>query len=142
MRKLNRALVASALAVPMALGTSGVAMADVAEGSPAAQNLAEEDNSSNESDDNLDLNFDDEDSEEGNSGEGDDSEDIGQILEDLLEELFGGGNGDGSDNGGIFDNGDDSEDNEGDDNEGDSDNGGILDGGNGSDSEEDGVSIL
>jgi hypothetical protein len=38
MRKLNRVLAASALAVPMALGVSGTAMADAAEDSSAVQN--------------------------------------------------------------------------------------------------------
>ena len=38
MRKLNRVIAAGALAVPMALGASGIAVADVAEGSSGVQN--------------------------------------------------------------------------------------------------------
>jgi len=42
MRKLNRVIVAGALAVPMALGASGIALADVAEDSSGAQQAGSE----------------------------------------------------------------------------------------------------
>ena len=92
MRKLNRMIAAGALAVPMALGASGIAVADVVEDSSGAQNqvMALEGNSSDEGDfegseigEDLRDTFgvgDDEGSNEGNS------EDDG-ILE-FLEEIF------------------------------------------------------
>jgi len=110
MRKLNRMIAASALAVPMALGTSGIAMADMGADSSGVQNQVEtsEGNSSEEGDsgqgelgqDIRDI-FgvgDDEGSDEGNSGGdgilnggGDDEDDSeGDGILEILEELFSG----------------------------------------------------
>ena len=100
MRKLNRMIAAGALAVPMALGASGIAVADVVEDSSGAQNqvMALEGNSSDEGDfegseigEDLSDTFgvgDDEGSNEGNSEED-------GILE-ILEEIFGGGSDEGN----------------------------------------------
>jgi len=82
MRKLNRMIAASALAVPMALGTSGIAMADMGADSSGVQNQVEtsEGNSS----------------EEGDSGQGE----LGQDIRDI----FGVGDDEGSDEGSDEDN--------------------------------------
>jgi len=121
MRKLNRMIAASALAVPMALGASGIAVADVAEGSSGVQNQVEalEGNSSDEDDfdrgeigedlrDAFGVGDDEGNSNEGNSEEdgllnglGDDegNSDEGNSEEDglleILEEIFGGGSDEG-----------------------------------------------
>ena len=100
MRKLNRMIAASALAVPMALGASGIAVADVAEGSSGVQNQVEalEGNSSDEDDfDRGEIGEDLRDAfgvgdDEGNSNEGNSDED--GLLE-ILEEIFGGGSDEG-----------------------------------------------
>ena len=76
MRKLNRMIAASALAVPMALGASGIAVADVAEGSSGVQNQVE--------------------ALEGNSSDEDDF-DRGEIGEDLRD-AFGVGDDEGNSN--------------------------------------------
>ncbi len=102
MRKLNRMIAAGALAVPMALGASGIAVADVVEDSSGVQNqvMALEGNSSDEGDfgrseigEDLRDAFgvgDDEGSNEGNSEED-------GILE-FLEEIFGDENNSTGDN--------------------------------------------
>ena len=130
MRKLNRMIAASALAVPMALGASGIAMADVGADSSGVQNQVEtsEGNSSDEGDsgqgelgreirdafgvgddqdsnENSDENSNGDDSGSGILGDGDHSGDEGDSDEDgilqILEEIFGGGdNSDGSNSGG------------------------------------------
>jgi hypothetical protein len=125
MRKLNRMIAASALAVPMALGASGIAVADVAEGSSGVQNQVEalEGNSSDEDDfdrgeigedlrDAFGVGDDEGNSNEGNSEEdgllnglGDDegNSDEGNSEEDglleILEEIFGGGSDEGDSEG-------------------------------------------
>ena len=110
MRKLNRVIAAGALAVPMALGASGIAVADVAEGSSGVQNQVEalEGNSSDEDDfdrgeigedlrDAFGVGDDEGNSDEGNSDEG--NSDEGNSEEDglleILEEIFGGGSDEG-----------------------------------------------
>jgi hypothetical protein len=126
MRKLNRMIAASALAVPMALGASGIAMADVGADSSGVQNQVEtsEGNSSDEGDsgqgelgreirdafgvgDDQDSNENSngDDSDSGILGDGDHSGDEGDSDEDgilqILEEIFGGGdNSDGGNSGG------------------------------------------
>ena len=128
MRKLNRMIAAGALAVPMALGASGIAVANAAEGSSGVQNQVEtsEGNSSDEGDsgqgelgreirdafgvgDDQDSNENSDENSNGDDsgilGDGDHSGDEGDSDEDgilqILEEIFGGGdNSDGGNSGG------------------------------------------
>jgi len=120
MRKLNRVIAAGALAVPMALGASGIAVA--AEGGSEAQNQVGTSEGNGSGSDFLDLGREDSD----NSGDD-------NFLEDLLRSIFGGNDEGNSGNDSIIGGND----------EGDSGNGGILNGNDEGDSEgNDGLGIL
>jgi len=118
MRKLNRMIAAGALAVPMALGTSGIAMADVAADSSGVQNQVEtsqgnssddgdsgsgelgreirdafgvgddEDSNENSDGDNSGIFGDEDDSDSGIFGDGDDSGDDGGSDEDGILQIL------------------------------------------------------
>jgi len=121
MRKLNRVIAAGALAVPMALGASGIAVA--AEGGSEAQNQVETSEGNGSGSDFLDLGREDSD----NSGDD-------NFLEDLLRSIFGEDDDEGNSGNDSIIGGND---------EGDSGNGGILNGNDEGDSEgNDGLGIL
>jgi hypothetical protein len=118
MRKLNLMIAAGALAVPMALGTSGIAMADVAADSSGVQNQVEtsqgnssddgdsgsgelgreirdafgvgddEDSNENSDGDNSGIFGDEDDSDSGIFGDGDDSGDDGGSDEDGILQIL------------------------------------------------------
>ena len=74
MRKLNRLIAAGALAVPMALGASGIAMADSSGPLGLGEELQEGDEGSDDGSD-------------GSESEGDDARDSGNELRDELLEI-------------------------------------------------------